>query len=68
MDRMVETYRFGRHTVTVVEHLEDEGATYSVLVDDAPTGAPVDAPLSLDDVVRIYARAVREREERPDKS
>lgn len=68
MDRMVETYRFGRHTVTVVEHLEDEGLTYSVLVDDVPTGAPVDSPLTLDDIVRIYARALREREDQPEGS
>ena len=68
MDRMVETYRFGRHTVTVVEHLEDEGLTYSVLVDDVPTSAPVDSPLTLDDIVRIYARTLREREEQPGES
>ncbi|HET6877557.1 MAG TPA: hypothetical protein VFH38_08520 [Jatrophihabitans sp.] len=66
MDRLLETYRFGRHTVAVVEHLEDEGPCYSVLVDDVPAGAPVDSPLTLDDVVRIYARALREREAEAD--
>ena len=68
MDRMVETYRFGRQTVTVVEHLEDEGLSYSVLVDDAPAGAPVDSPLTLDDIVRIYARALRDRAEQPEET
>ncbi len=51
----MSTHRFGRHDVAVIEHVEDEGVTYSVVVDGLPVTAPFGSPPSFEDVVRLYA-------------
>lgn len=57
MQRVLETHRFGPHTVVVLETLEDEGPSYSVLVDDEPVvDVPLPVPPRFEDVVRLYAR------------
>jgi hypothetical protein len=54
---VLETHRFGPHTVVVLETLEDEGPSYSVLVDDEPVvDVPLAMPPDFEDVVRLYAR------------
>lgn len=56
MERILETHRFGPHRVDVLERFDDEGTSYVVLVDDAVvTDPPLEAPPSLEDVVRVYA-------------
>ena len=57
MQRVLETHTFGVHTVAVLEEVEDEGLSYSVLVDGHPVTEPIGAPPSFEDVVRSYARA-----------
>lgn len=58
MDRILQTHRFGPHRVDVVEHADDEGASYVVAVDGAVvTDPPLEAPPGPEDVVRIYARS-----------
>lgn len=56
MERILATHHFGPHVVSVVEHVEDEGLSYSVLVDGLAVGVPAAAPPSFEDVVRGYAR------------
>ncbi|HEX6336800.1 MAG TPA: hypothetical protein VFZ85_07600 [Jiangellaceae bacterium] len=61
MERVLETYHFGRHKVDVLEHAGDDGTTYSILVDNlVVTESPLAVPPRFEDVVRIYDR-VRER-------
>lgn len=58
MEKILESYRFGPHRVDVLEHADDEGTSYVVLVDDAVvTDPPLAVPPKLEDVVRIYARS-----------
>jgi hypothetical protein len=58
VERILQTHHFGPHRVDVVEHADDEGTTYVVLVDGAViTGPPLEAPPRLEDVVRIYAES-----------
>lgn len=57
MDRVLESHRFGPHRVDVLEHADDEGTSYVVLVDGAiVTDPPLGVPPRLEDVVRIYAQ------------
>ena len=57
MQRLLETHRFGPHSVVVVEQLDDEGPAYSVLIDDEPVvDVPLPEPPCFEDVVRMYAR------------
>ena len=66
MERVLETYQFGRHKVDVLEHAGDGGSTYSVLVDNlVVTESPLSTPPRFEDVVRLYDR-VRERTTVPD--
>ncbi len=56
MEKIVETHEFGPHRVDVLEHADDDGASYVVLVDDViVTDPPLPAPPRFEDVVRIYA-------------
>lgn len=57
MERILETHQFGEHRVVVLEHVEDEGISYSVLVDSVPVTDLLPEPPSFEDVVRVYARA-----------
>ena len=58
MDRILETHDFGPHRVDILEHADDEGTSYVVLVDDViVTDPPLPAPPRLEDAVRIYARS-----------
>ena len=58
MDRRLETHRFGSHRVDVIEHVDDDGSSYVVLVDGAVlTDPPLERPPRMEDVVRIYARS-----------
>jgi hypothetical protein len=58
VERIVETHQFGPHRVAVLEHVEDEGISYSVLVDDRRiTDPPLEYPPRFEDVVRIYAQS-----------
>jgi hypothetical protein len=63
--RVLESYRLGPHRVVVVEQLDDEELTYSVLVDGRSiTDVPLPVPPSFEDVVRLYARS----QDSPEKS
>lgn len=56
--RIIERHRFGPHDVVVVENLEDEGTTYSVLVDGHPAeDEPLSMPPSFERIVRLYDRS-----------
>jgi hypothetical protein len=57
VERVIETHEFGTHTVVVLEHVEDEGSTYSVLVDGCAATDPLRSAPGFDDIVRIYARS-----------
>jgi hypothetical protein len=58
VERILETYRFGPHRVVVLEHIEDDGITYSIVVDDVTvTDLPLQSAPQLEDVVRIYAQS-----------
>jgi hypothetical protein len=57
MDRILETHTFGIHTVDVVEHVDDEGTSYSVIVDGIDmTEPPLQTSPTFEDVVRLYSR------------
>ena len=57
MERVLETHRFGPHTVVVCEYVEDDGSSWTVLVDgELAVDLPLSLPPSEEDVVRIYAR------------
>jgi len=61
MARVLETHQFGTHHVAVVEQLEDDGISYSVLVDDQPvTDESLNTPPSFEDVVRLYSQHARQ--------
>jgi hypothetical protein len=56
--RVLETYRFGPHTVAVLEAVDDETSSYSIVVDGRPVdGDPLPEPPTFEEVVRIYARS-----------
>jgi hypothetical protein len=55
MEWVVQTHRFGSHTVVVLEHVEDEDLSSSVLLDGQPLTEPMGIPPSFEDIVRIYA-------------
>ena len=58
MERLLQTHRFGPHRVDVVEHVNDDGTNYVVLVDGVNvTDPPVEAPPRMEDIMRIYARS-----------
>lgn len=60
MERVLETHQFGSHRVVVIEHLEDDGIAYSVLIDNrSVTDEPMSTPPSFADVVRLYANALQ---------
>lgn len=62
MERILETHQFGSHRVVVLEHAGDDETTYSVLVDNTTaTDSPLPNPPNLEDVVRIYTRAIEQR-------
>lgn len=57
MERLLQTHHFGPHRVDVVEHVDDEGTSYVVVVDGAvATDPPLEVAPRMEDVVRIYAR------------
>jgi hypothetical protein len=58
VERILETHRFGPHDVIVLEHADDDGTTYSVLVDNMPVTDPLPVPPSFADIVLIYARTL----------
>lgn len=56
--RIIERHRFGPHEVVVVENVEDEGMTYSVLVDGLRAeDEPLCEPPSFAHIVRLYDRS-----------
>lgn len=58
MERLVQTHHFGPHRVDVVEHVNDIGTSYVVVVDGAvATDPPLEVPPRMEDLVRIYARS-----------
>jgi len=58
VERILETYRFGPHQVVVLEHVEDDGITYTIVVDDLTiTDLPLQTAPQFEDVVRIYAQS-----------
>jgi hypothetical protein len=58
---MIETHKFGSRTVDVVEQVDDEDVSYSIVVDcRLIREAPLPARPSFEDVVRLYAQS-RER-------
>lgn len=64
VERIVQSYRFGPHRVDVVEHPDDDGGGFALVVVDGTliTEAPLGETPTLEDVVRVYARW-RERAE-----
>lgn len=57
MERIFRTDHFGSHRVDLVEQLDEDGASYVVLVDGVMvTDFPLDLPPSLEEVERIYRR------------
>lgn len=62
MERLLETRHFGPHRVDVVEHVDDLGTSYVVLVDGVvATTPPLDVAPRTDDVMRIYARSLAQK-------
>ena len=57
MERLVQTHRFGPHRVDVVEHVDDDGTSYEVLVDGTVVTGPLEASPRMEDLVRIFARS-----------
>lgn len=57
MERLVQTHHFGPHRLDVMEHVDEEGASYLVVVDGAVVTDPaLETAPRLEDLVRIYAR------------
>lgn len=58
VERLLQTHRFGPHRIDVIEHVDDDGIRYLVLVDGVVvTDPPLEAPPRMEDVMRIYARS-----------
>jgi hypothetical protein len=57
MERVLESYMFGPHSVNVVEYPDDEGAGYAVVMIDGSvvTEPPLVSAPGFEEVVRIYA-------------
>jgi hypothetical protein len=58
VDKILATHSFGPHQVHVLECADDEGITYSIVVDGVViTDQPLQRPPGFEDVVRLYARS-----------
>lgn len=66
MARIVQSYRFGPHRVDVVEHPDDDGGGFVLVVTDGTviTEAALAETPTLEDVVRVYARWLEHAEAR----
>lgn len=58
MARILQSHNFGEHQVDVLEHSDEEGTSYLVLVDHViVTDPPLTAEPTFEDTVRIYSRS-----------